>query len=88
MTNSVVEGGGTTPPSPIGAPVRFDFGENWANFVLLLDEARIADAVTSLQRMLGRDDLRGIRFLDAGCGSGLFSLAAQRLGRCCGVLRL
>jgi 2-polyprenyl-6-hydroxyphenyl methylase/3-demethylubiquinone-9 3-methyltransferase len=30
--------------------------------------------------MLGKSNLRGIRFLDAGCGSGLFSLAALRLG--------
>ena len=30
--------------------------------------------------MLGTDSLAGRRFLDIGCGSGLFSLAAHRLG--------
>lgn len=30
--------------------------------------------------MLGRQRLDGVRFLDAGCGSGLFSLSACRLG--------
>ncbi|HSL22712.1 MAG TPA: class I SAM-dependent methyltransferase [Vicinamibacterales bacterium] len=45
-----------------------------------MDESRILEAQKSLQTMLGRDSLSGTRFLDAGCGSGLFSLAARRLG--------
>jgi SAM-dependent methyltransferase len=59
---------------------RFRFGANWARFLTVLDEARIADAETSLQKMLGVTELKGRRFLDIGCGSGLFSLAARRLG--------
>ncbi|MDB4949150.1 MAG: methyltransferase type 12 [Gemmatimonadetes bacterium] len=61
-------------------PFRFAFGRNWARFLEGLDEARIRTAVDSLRDMLGVDDLRGKRFLDAGSGSGLFSLAARRLG--------
>jgi 2-polyprenyl-6-hydroxyphenyl methylase/3-demethylubiquinone-9 3-methyltransferase len=59
---------------------RFGFGENWASFLKLLDEKRIRSAEESLQAMLDTERLDGRTFLDAGSGSGLFSLAARRLG--------
>ncbi len=59
---------------------RFEFGENWSRFLAMVDEARIGRAMQSLRRMLGREDLKDLRFVDVGCGSGLFSLAAVRLG--------
>jgi SAM-dependent methyltransferase len=59
---------------------RFKFGENWSRFLSLVDESRISGAMQSLKAMLGVEDLVGRRFLDAGSGSGLFSLAARRLG--------
>ena len=33
-----------------------------------------------MRKLLQRDTLNGVRFLDIGCGSGLFSLAARNLG--------
>lgn len=59
---------------------RFTFGANWTRFLTVLDDARIEQAMNSLKEMLGVTDLKGKRFLDIGSGSGLFSLAARRLG--------
>ena len=64
----------------IHARERFEFGENWSTFLHTVDGERIRAAEGSLIAMLGMDDLGGIRFLDVGSGSGLFSLAARRLG--------
>jgi len=59
---------------------RFAFGENWNKFLGHLDDERIRQAEQSLCAMLNVKDLQGKRFLDMGSGSGLFSLAARRLG--------
>jgi 2-polyprenyl-3-methyl-5-hydroxy-6-metoxy-1,4-benzoquinol methylase len=59
---------------------RFEFGRNWASFLAVLDDERISQAERSLQTMLEAYNLEGKRFLDIGSGSGLFSLAARRLG--------
>lgn len=65
---------------------RFRFGRNWSRYAESVDAHAIGEAERSLLALLepsgltraGRID--GLRFLDAGCGSGLFSLAALRLG--------
>jgi 2-polyprenyl-6-hydroxyphenyl methylase/3-demethylubiquinone-9 3-methyltransferase len=62
------------------AGARFGFGANWTRFLQHLDASRIQAAERSLLQMLGLPTLQGLRFLDAGSGSGLFSLAARRLG--------
>ncbi|MET0496269.1 MAG: class I SAM-dependent methyltransferase [Actinoplanes sp.] len=64
----------------IRAGQRFAFGANWRKFVGTVDETKIQAATESLVRALRTPDLAGRAFLDVGCGSGLFSLAAHRLG--------
>ena len=66
--------------SEVASGERFEFGKNWNAFLSVLDDERISKSVESLQTMLGVDDLAGKTFLDIGSGSGLFSLAARRLG--------
>jgi 2-polyprenyl-6-hydroxyphenyl methylase/3-demethylubiquinone-9 3-methyltransferase len=59
---------------------RFAFGKNWRRFLGGLNEERIDAAVASLRQLTGLASLGGKRILDIGSGSGLFSLAAMRLG--------
>lgn len=58
--------------------VRFQFGANWLRFLSTVNEQRISAAAEKLSDWLG--DIRGKCFLDIGCGSGIHSLAAIRLG--------
>jgi predicted RNA methylase len=57
----------------------FAFGKNWESYARLVREEQVLEAAASLRR-LAAGDLVGKRFLDIGCGSGLHSLAALRLG--------
>jgi len=56
---------------------RFDFGANWQR--LAISEERVIGAIRSLEKAIP-EGMQQRRFLDIGCGSGLFSLAAARLG--------
>ena len=59
---------------------RFAFGRNWRKFSRVIDDDRVEAAVANLRRLIDEEQLDGKRFLDIGCGSGLSSLAAIRLG--------
>ena len=59
---------------------RFEFGENWKEFLKNLTEEQIKEAERSLQEWLDVENLNGKSFLDIGSGSGLFSLAARNMG--------
>ena len=65
---------------PLAAEGHFAFGENWKSFVNVVDAGRIARAEAGMRRLFPDGELRGARFLDIGCGSGLSSLAAAGLG--------
>ncbi len=59
---------------------RFEFGAIWARYQEKIDDSAIERAEFLLRTMLMEDNLKGKRFIDIGCGSGLFSAAARRLG--------
>jgi 2-polyprenyl-6-hydroxyphenyl methylase/3-demethylubiquinone-9 3-methyltransferase len=62
-------------------PLRFAFGRNWRRFVEReLGEEDVAHARESFCALVGVRDLKGLSFLDVGCGSGLSSLVAHQLG--------
>ena len=64
----------------IEAP-RFRFGRNWTKFVKRnFSEERLQMAQKRFTDFAGRTSLADVDFLDIGCGSGLHSYAALRLG--------
>ena len=58
----------------------FNFGENWFSYIKTVNGEKINEAAASLKKALNLESLKGKTFVDVGCGSGLFSLAAIMLG--------
>lgn len=67
-------------PTNATPELRFEFGKNWASFAAGLEEDKIGEAQKRLASLLSLDSLTGLQFLDIGCGSGIHSLAALRMG--------
>ncbi len=59
---------------------RFSFGSNWESYSKHINEERIHEAIAALSKLIPLQCYQGKTFLDIGCGSGLHSLAALRLG--------
>ena len=59
---------------------RFEFGKNWIKYLDDFNEIKLKNAEDSLKNMLDIETLAGKSFLDVGCGSAIFSLAAKNLG--------
>jgi len=66
----------------------FDFGLNWESFSRkAVTGSTLETAATSLRRTFLLENFNGESFLDVGCGSGIFSVAAKKLdaGRVVGL---
>lgn len=61
--------------------IAFNFGANWQRFSeSSLDNRKFEVALNSLDQLIGRERIEGSTFLDIGCGSGIFAIAASLSG--------
>jgi 2-polyprenyl-3-methyl-5-hydroxy-6-metoxy-1,4-benzoquinol methylase len=61
--------------------MRYGFGKNWAEYIEKnFSEQRVEESRRHLADFIRAESLKGLAFLDIGCGSGLHSLAAHRMG--------
>lgn len=59
----------------------FNFGKNWQEYSKKsLDQNRFEQAIIELKNLIGPKRFLNKSFLDIGCGSGIHSLAAAKLG--------
>lgn len=61
--------------------ITFSFGKNWDSYLKsFYSEELLEEAKKSLKEFMKVKDLKGLTFMDIGCGSGIFSLASYKLG--------
>jgi len=58
----------------------FNFGKNWLNYSKTVKNEDLETMKESLVNLIGLENIKDKTFLDIGCGSGLFSIAAKKLG--------
>src|SRR5262245_26642997 len=80
MSSSAGQPPSSTHEAEVAGGRRFEFGQNWQAFARTLGEGQSVEAERSLRSMLATNELAAKSFLGAGCGIGLSSLAARRLG--------
>ena len=59
---------------------RFEFGKNWLKYIEKISDFHINEATNSVKKLIKQENLKDLEFCDVGAGSGLFSLAAYKLG--------
>ena len=59
---------------------KFAFGKNWKRYIKIFSQERVEITEKAIKNFFNIGDLRGKIFMDIGCGSGICSLAALRLG--------
>jgi 2-polyprenyl-6-hydroxyphenyl methylase/3-demethylubiquinone-9 3-methyltransferase len=61
--------------------IAFNFGKNWQRFSEnCVDNHKFEMALSSLDHLIGREKIKSSTFLDIGCGSGIFAIAASLVG--------
>ena len=59
----------------------FKFGKNWENYSDKINRKNIMDSLNDLKFLLRKIPFKkGFSFIDIGCGSGVHSIAASKLG--------
>lgn len=58
----------------------FTFGDNWSDYSQSIDELKLKEAEVSISHYFNKEYIKNKSIIDIGCGSGIFSLAALRLG--------
>jgi len=64
----------------VPSETRFQFGENWRDYSVSVDEDDVTYAVDGLVALLPAEAWSGRTVADIGCGSGLHACAMHRLG--------
>lgn len=61
--------------------ITFSFGRNWTEYVKkFLTKEKLDEALVSFEKYLPKEEYKGKTLIDIGCGSGIFSFNALRMG--------